>query len=79
MRAETYRRARWTALGLSLAICLLAYTHVIPLLFGEAASCMIPLIWSIDAYREEKRLMFALSAALVLITALPLLHLARQG
>ena len=77
MQAEIYRRARWTVLGISLVICLLAYTHVIPLLFGEAASCMIPLIWAIDAYRDEKRLMFAVSATLLLITALPLLHLAR--
>jgi hypothetical protein len=79
VQAETYRKARWTVLGLSLAVCLLAYTHVVPLVFGEAASCMIPLIWAIDAYRDEKRLMFALSATLLLVTALPLLHLARQG
>ena len=77
MERETYRKARWTVLGISLAVCLLAYTHVIPLVFGEAASCMIPLIWAIDAYRDEKRVMFAVAAALLLVTALPLLHLAR--
>ena len=79
MDRDTYRRARWTVLGISLAICLLAYTHAIPLVFGEAASCMIPLVWAIDAYRDEKRLMFAVAATLLLVTALPLLHLARRG
>ena len=77
LQRDTYRKARWTVLGISLAVCLLAYTHLIPLVFGEAASCMIPLIWAIDAYRDEKRLMFAVAATLLLITALPLLSLAR--
>ena len=58
MERDTYRRARWTVLGISLVVCLLSYTHLVPLVFGEAASCMIPLIWAVDAYRDEKRLMF---------------------
>ena len=66
-------------LGISLVVCLLSYTHLVPLVFGEVASCMIPLIWAVDAYRAEKRLMFAVAATLLLITALPLLHLASQG
>ena len=79
MERDTYRKARWTVLGISLVVCLLAYTHLVPLVFGEVASCMIPLIWAVDAYRDEKRLMFVVAATLVLITALPLLHLASQG
>ena len=77
MDPQTYRKVRLTVLGVSLVVCLLAYTHAIPLLFGEAAACVIPLLWTIDAYRAEKRLMFAVAAALLLITALPLLYLAR--
>ena len=77
LERQTYRRVRLAVLGVSLVVCLLAYAHRIPLLFGEAASCMIPLLWAIDAYREEKRLMFAVAATLLLITALPLLQLAR--
>ena len=74
---RTYLRVRWTALGASLAICMLAYLHAIPLVFGMLASCAIPLIWAIDAYRAERRLMFVAAATLLLVTALPLLHLAR--
>jgi hypothetical protein len=74
-----YRQVRWAALGLSLAVCLLAYLHRIPMVYGMAASCVIPLIWAIDAYRSEKRLMFAVSATLLLVTALPLLQLARRA
>lgn len=77
MERRNYRKVRLAVLGVSLVVCLLAYTHVIALLFGEVASCMIPLLWAIDAYRDEKRLMFAVAATLLLITALPLLHLAR--
>ena len=74
---ETYRKVRWSVLGISLAVCLLAYAHLIPIVFGMAASCAIPLVWAVDAYRAERRLMFALAATLLLVTALPLLHLAR--
>jgi hypothetical protein len=74
-----YERAKWAGLGLSLVVCTLAFLHVIPLIYGMAASCMIPLIWAIDAYRSEKRLMFVVAATLLLVTALPLLHLARQA
>ena len=74
---DSYRKVRLAVLGASLAVCLLAYAHAIPLLFGEVASCMIPLLWAIDAFRDEKRLMFAAAATLLLITALPLLHHAR--
>ncbi len=77
MERGTYRKVRLAVLGVSLAVCLLAYAHAIPLLFGEVASCMIPLLWAIDAYRDEKRLMFAVAATLLLVTALPLLQLAR--
>ena len=77
MERETYRRVRWSVLGISLAVCLLAYAHLIPIVFGMAASCAIPLVWAVDAYRAERRLMFALAAILLLVTALPLLHLAR--
>ena len=64
-------------LGASLVVCLLAYTHRIPFVFGEVASCVIPLLWAVDAYRGQKRLMFAVAATLLLVTALPLLQLAR--
>ncbi len=77
MERGIYRRVRLAVLGVSLVVCLLAYAHAIPFLFGEVASCMIPLLWAIDAYRDEKRLMFAVAATLLLVTALPLLHLAR--
>lgn len=79
MGRERYRRLRWGVLGASVAVCLLSYGHAIPLPFGMAAACAIPLMWAVDAYRAENRLMFVLSAALLLITALPLLHLARGG
>lgn len=68
---------RWAVLGASFAVCVLAYLRAIPIVFGMAAACAIPLVWAIDAYRRENRLMFALSAALLLMTALPLLRLAR--
>ena len=74
-----YERIKWAALGLSLVVCGLAYLHLIPLIYGMAASCLIPLIWAIDAYRSEKRLMFVVAATLLLVTALPLLHLARRA
>ena len=74
---RTYRTARWAGLALCLAVCLLAYLHVIPLGYGMAASCGIPLIWAIDAYRAERRLLFVAAATLVMLTALPLLRLAR--
>lgn len=75
LERDSYRRARLAVLGVSLVVCLLAYTHRIPLVCGELASCAIPLLWAIDAYRAEKRLMFAVAATLLLITALPLLQL----
>lgn len=77
MERRTYLAFKWAGLGLSLAVCTLAYLHAIPLVCGMVASCAIPLIWAVDAYRAERRLMFVAAAALVLITALPLLHLAR--
>lgn len=79
MDLRTYRAARWAGLGLCLAVCLLAYLHAIPLAYGMAASCGVPLIWAIDAYRSEKRLMFVAAATLLVFTALPLLRLARRA
>ena len=43
------------------------------------ASCGVPLIWTVDAYRSEKRLMFVAAATLLMFTALPLLRLARRA
>ena len=79
MDPRTYRAARWTALALCLAACLLAYLRVIPLAYGMAASCGIPLIWAVDAYRAERRMMFVVAATLLMLTALPLLRLARAA
>lgn len=72
----SYRAARWAALALCLAVCLLAYLRVIPLAYGMAASCGVPLVWAIDAYRSQRRLMFVAAATLLMLTALPLLRLA---
>lgn len=77
MDPRTYRAARWTGLGLCLAVCFLAYLRVIPLAYGMAASCGIPLVWAVDAYRAKRRMMFVLAATLLMLTALPLLRLAR--
>ena len=77
MDPRTYRAARWAGLALCLAVCLLAYLRVIPLAYGMAASCGIPLVWAIDAYRAERRMMFVVAATLLMLTALPLLRLAR--
>lgn len=68
---------RWAAIGTGLSVCLLAYLHRIPLVFGMAASSVFPLIWAVDAYRAEQRLNFAVAAVLVLMTTLPLLRLLR--
>ena len=75
----TYRAARWAGLALCLAVCLMAYLRLIPLAWGMAASCGVPLIWAVDAYRSEKRLMFLAAATLLMLTALPLLRLARRS
>ncbi|RYB07903.1 hypothetical protein [Lichenibacterium ramalinae] len=79
MDSSTYRAARWAALAVCLAVCLLAYLRVIPLAVGMAASCGVPLIWAVDAYRSQKRLMFVAAATLLMLTALPLLRLARHA
>ena len=77
MEPRTYRAARWAGLALCLAVCLLAYLRVIPLAYGMATSCGIPLVWAVDAYRAERRMMFVVAATLLMLTALPLLRLAR--
>jgi hypothetical protein len=74
---KAFGAIRWAIIGVALALCFLAYLHRVPLVFGMAATCVFPLIWAVDAYRAEKRLKFAASAALVLVTALPLLHMLR--
>ena len=79
LEQRRYERMKWAGLGLSLIVCTLAYLHLIPLIYGLVASCLVPLIWAVDAYRSEKRLMFVVAASLLLITALPLLHLARRA
>lgn len=79
MDPRTYRAARWAGLALCLAVCLMAYLGVVPLVYGMVASCGVPLIWTVDAYRSEKRLMFVAAATLLMFTALPLLRLARRA
>ena len=40
-------------------------------------ACLIPLVWAVEAYRDQKKLAFAVAATLLLVMALPLMRLIR--
>ena len=74
---KSFQRIKWACLAASLAVCTLSYLHLIPLAYGMAFACLIPLVWAVEAYRDQKKLAFAVAATLLLVMALPLMRLIR--
>lgn len=77
MDRTLFQRLKWIGLAASLVVCTLSYLHLIPLAYGMAFACLIPLLWAVEAYRDQKRLAFAVSATLLLVMAYPLMRLIR--
>ncbi len=77
MDRKPFQTLKWACLAASLSVCTLSYLHLIPLAYGMAFACLVPLVWAVEAYRDQKKLAFAIAATLLLVMALPLMRLIR--
>ncbi|MDX7952836.1 hypothetical protein P7D22_16835 [Lichenihabitans sp. Uapishka_5] len=66
-------KTRLTVYAACFVMCGLTYLGVLPAPVGILAAAVVPLVWAIEAYRQQSRASFLFAALVVFVALVPLL------